>query len=61
MVTIDKEEKMLHQEQDPCRFQLPRKKWVDLISRPTKQEKRLQLQKIYILRKRAQKYKNIYT
>ena len=37
------------------------KNWVDLISRPTKQEKKLQLQKTYILRKRAQKLKNIYT
>ena len=31
MVTIDKEEKLLHQEQDPCRFKLPQKKmsWLD--------------------------------
>ena len=28
---------------------------------PTKQEKKLQLQKTYILKKRAQKLKNIYT
>ena len=37
------------------------KNWVDLISRPNKLEKKLQLQKIYILRKRAEKLKKNYT
>ena len=37
------------------------KNWVVLINRPTKQEKKLQLQKTYILRIRAQKFKSIYT
>ena len=36
------------------------KNWVDLISRPTKQEKNF-LQKTYILRKKAKKLKKIYT
>ena len=61
MVTIDKEEKCFTKNKIPVDSNYHGKKWVDLISRPTKQEKRLQLQKIYILRKRAQKYKNIYT
>ena len=36
------------------------KNWVDLISRPNKLEKKLQLQKIYILRKRAKKLKKLH-
>ena len=62
MLTVAKEEKMLHQYQDPYRFEAPlNKKLVDLISRPTKPEKKSRLQKTYIFRKRAQKLKNIWT
>ena len=61
MVTVAKEEKMLHQQQDPCRLELLlKKKWVDLAKRRTKQEKKLQLQKTYILRKKLQTFTLIF-
>ena len=62
MVTVAKEEKNASPITRSLQIQTTTEKnCVDLISRPTKQEKMLQLQNTYILRKRSQKLKNIYT
>ena len=61
MVTVAKEKKNASTITRSLQIQTTTEKnCVDLISRPTKQEKML-LQNTYILRKRSQKLKNIYT
>ena len=62
LVTFPKEEKNVSSITRSLYIRTTTKKnWVDLISRPTKQEKKWQLQKTYILRKSAQKLKSICT